>query len=96
MNKASKPSDQSTPADRREPDQGAFDTMMEALEMYFHMATCPDHTKEERTQAFVHARDSFAAFAYDDETPAPEPQKREHVLGDDDPKQNAPSTDTVH
>lgn len=68
-------------------DSAVFDTMMEALDLYFHVTSCPNHTHEERQQAYYNARQAFIDFNGDED-------EDEEVLGDDD-KQNAPSTNTL-
>jgi hypothetical protein len=40
-----------------------FDTMMEALEVHFHMVTCADHTPQERAEACMQARAAYLQFA---------------------------------
>jgi hypothetical protein len=39
-----------------------FDTMMTALDWYFHVTSCPEHSNGERTAAFHAAFESFLAF----------------------------------
>jgi hypothetical protein len=84
MSNQAKPGE-ATPAVDQD-DTTEFDTMMEALEIFFHMASCPNHTPAERTKAFELARDAFAAFAYDEDAEVIEgmPVESERVLGDDD------------
>lgn len=43
-----------------------FDTMMTALDWYFHVTTCPHHANVERTDAFHAAHESFLVFIGDD------------------------------
>lgn|SRR5579864_33171 len=70
-----------------------FHTMMEALEVYFHVTSCQNHTPEERREAYLQARTAFVAFAFDeDATDAEviaEPPGREEVLGANDPSFDA-------
>lgn len=58
-----------------------FDDMMDTLDAYFHVATCPDHTREERVEAFKLAHDCYNRFA-------------NYAIGDADldSRANAPST----
>jgi hypothetical protein len=89
-------------------DTAEFDTMMQALDAFFHMAVCPNHTPDERGLALKMAREAYIGFAYDGEDPeGPEvvgaapaiiesEHQHEHVLGDDDPAQNAPTSNKVH
>ena len=44
-----------------------FDNMMSALDWYFHVTSCRNHSNNERLEAFREARDAFIAFAGDDE-----------------------------
>ena len=44
-----------------------FDEMMSALDWYFHVTSCRNHSDAERLEAFGEAREAFAAFAGDDE-----------------------------
>lgn len=44
-----------------------FEGLMQALELYFHVTSCRNHTKEERTQAYMLARTAFMEFAYDED-----------------------------
>ena len=44
-----------------------FDEMMSALDWYFHVTSCRNHSNAERLEAFREAREAFAAFAGDDE-----------------------------
>ena len=44
-----------------------FDEMMSALDWYFHVISCRNHSNAERLEAFLGAREAFAAFAGDDE-----------------------------
>lgn len=39
-----------------------FDTMMSALDWYFHVSRCQAHSREERADAFHAAYTSFIAF----------------------------------
>jgi hypothetical protein len=59
-----------------------FDTMMSALDWHFHVSRCRGHTREERTDAFHAAHESFLAFIGDDPLM--------------DAEANAPTTMTVH
>ena len=43
-----------------------FDMMMLALDLYFHVVTCPDHSNAERHDALRAAHESFLAFTGDD------------------------------
>lgn len=94
-----------------------FDTMMQALDAFFHMAVCPNHSPDERGLALKIAREAYIEFAYNGDDPEDEgvvvdasppaygvkggegfigaPQA-EHVLGDDDPAPNAPTSNRVH
>ena len=42
-----------------------FDEMMSALDWYFHVTSCRNHSNAERLEAFREAREAFAAFAGD-------------------------------
>ena len=81
-------------------EDSGLETLMDALEVFFHMATCPDHTPVERGEAFQLARKSFIAFAYDGEDPEAgdddNDEKPVTVLSADDPAQNAPTSGKVH
>lgn len=82
-----------------EDDGKNFGTMMEALEWYFHVTSCNNHTPSERREAYMEARTAFVAFAYngDESAALGEPQdETEEVLGEDDPAQNAPGSNKVH
>lgn len=59
-----------------------FDTMMTALDWYFHVTTCSHHANAERTDAYHAAHESFLAF----------------VNGDPimDSAANAPTSEAVH
>jgi len=43
-----------------------FDTMVSALDWYFHVTSCREHTDDERREAFAATRDSYAGFSGDD------------------------------
>jgi hypothetical protein len=43
------------------------DEMMDALEVHFHMLTCPDHTQEERRAAAFQALAAFKRYASGDD-----------------------------
>lgn len=60
----------------------AFDTMMSALDWFFHVTTCHEHTNAERAQAYRAAREGFRVFVGDDPTM--------------DAAANAPTTTTVN
>jgi hypothetical protein len=69
------------PQPQLDPLDDGFDTMMSALDTYFHVSTCRDHTSRERAEAFHAAHDSFVAF----------------VGGNlDDARANAPTSEAVH
>lgn len=53
---------------REEPldEADTFDTMMEALDWYFHVVTCPNHDRDERHAALRDAHQAFLAFTGDD------------------------------
>ena len=59
-----------------------FDTMMSALDWYFHVTTCRDHSNAERVAAFHAAHESFLALASGDTAM--------------DAAANAPTSNTVH
>jgi hypothetical protein len=83
-------------------DADDFDEMMDALDAFFHVTTCPNHSDAERKEAFGLAYQAYYKFAGDpDDTtgdaspPGIGNHNRQHVLGDDD-KQNAPTSMKVH
>lgn len=43
-----------------------FDTMMSALDWYFHVTNCHEHSNAERHAAFRAAHESFQVFVGDD------------------------------
>ena len=44
----------------------AFDNMMQALDVMFHMMTCPNHTEEERMQSAQFALEEYRVFSDED------------------------------
>lgn len=78
MTKKKKPK---VPVPQAEPDD-PFDTMMSALDWYFHVSQCRGHTSEERTDAFHAAHEGFLAFTGGDPTM--------------DAAANAPTSNAVH
>jgi len=95
-----------------EADDDAFDTMMSALDVFFHVAKCPNHSKEERQEALKEAADAFAAYVGYDPLTGPEngteAAAREvvadliekyvpkDVVPDGIPVPNAPTSNKVH
>lgn len=78
----------------------SFDNMMDALDVFFHVAVCPNHTEQDRQEAFGQARQCFIDFAYDGEdpenqTPAPR-AARPATVASDAKEQNAPTSAKVH
>jgi hypothetical protein len=69
------------PVPQPEVDDG-FDLMMSALDWYFHVTSCRNHSNAERLEAFRAAHDGFEAFVGDDPTM--------------DAKSNAPTTMTMN
>jgi hypothetical protein len=59
-----------------------FDAMMSALDWYFHVTTCHDHSNAERVAAYHAAHDGFLAFVHGDPLT--------------DAKANAPTSMAVH
>lgn len=59
-----------------------FNTMMSALDWYFHVTTCRHHSNDERVEAFHAAHEGFLMFAGDDPLM--------------DAEANAPTSNAVH
>ena len=86
----------------------AFDSMMDSLDSFFHIAVCPNHSQQDQQDAFELARDAFIDFAYDGadpdagakERPTPPttpPGISNHAQRSaDDKAQNAPTSFKVH
>ncbi len=55
-----------------EANEDAFDAMMSALDVFFHVAVCPNHSKEERQDALKQAKETFAAYVGYDPLTGPE------------------------
>ena len=86
-------------------DADDFDEMMDALDAFFHVTTCPNHSDAECIEAFGLAYQAYYKFAGDpDDTTGdvigvvdarPPGNHDQRVLGDDD-RQNAPTSRKVH
>lgn len=91
-----------TAAEEAEAD--AFETMMSALDVFFHVAMCPNHSREERQDALKDAKEAFAAFVGYDPLTGPDDQEEEEALPPSDelgvdvalPRANAPTSNKVH
>jgi hypothetical protein len=73
---------QKAPEPPVDPDDALIYTMMSALDWYFHVTTCRDHSNAERVAAFHAAHESFLALASGDTAM--------------DAAANAPTSNTVH
>ena len=85
-----------------EAENDAFETMMSALDVFFHVAKCPNHSKEERQDALKAAADAFAEYVGYDPLTGP-PDEMEPVVTSKSPADtmlafegNAPTSNKVH
>lgn len=75
--------EQLQPAERD--DATDSDELMDALDVFFHVNECPNHTDDERREAYQQARAAFFALITD-----------EGVVDEFDAQANAPTSGSVN
>jgi len=73
-----------------------FDAMMSALDMFFHVHRCPNHSGAERMAAYAQAEQAFATFCGFDTVDFVGPEGGDEDVAGDEPTPNAPTSNKVH